>query len=173
MDEWELLVRKWVISKVTESKMMFSKIKCSALTFRGEPLMSTLSANLTRLGWDFSFAFFAADRRADFRLELWHCKQMMKIFKIILILNYFLNLSIRDSPWLMILPSISLIITLTLHKKQSLTQSWYFINWWTHEHTDSLRGQTEWQRMTVRLSLLSCLGEDCRNRITPSFLCIL
>ena len=44
------------------------------LTLSGEPLISTLSANLTRLGFDLSFAFFAADRRADFRLELWGTK---------------------------------------------------------------------------------------------------
>ena len=36
----------------------------------GEPLISTLSANRTLLGFDLSFAFFAADRRADFLLEL-------------------------------------------------------------------------------------------------------
>ena len=41
------------------------------LTLRA-PLMSTLSANLTRLGCDLSFAFLAAERSADFRLEL--CK---------------------------------------------------------------------------------------------------
>ena len=41
------------------------------LTFRGEPLISTLSANLTRLGFDLSLAFLAADNKADLRLELW------------------------------------------------------------------------------------------------------
>ena len=41
------------------------------LTFRGEPLISTLSANLTRLGLDLSLAFLAADNKADLRLELW------------------------------------------------------------------------------------------------------
>ncbi len=35
----------------------------------GDPLMSTLSANLTLDGLLFSLAFFAADRRADFRHE--------------------------------------------------------------------------------------------------------
>ena len=48
------------------------------LTFKGDPLMSTLSANLTRLGFDLSFAFLAAERRADFRLEL--CKEKTIIF---------------------------------------------------------------------------------------------
>ena len=43
----------------------------SVLTFRGEPLISTLSANLTRLGLDLSLAFLAADNKADLRLELW------------------------------------------------------------------------------------------------------
>ena len=46
------------------------------LTLRGEPLMSTLSANLTLLGLDFSLAFLAADNRADLRLELWGHKIM-------------------------------------------------------------------------------------------------
>lgn len=43
---------------------------CSLLTLRGEPLMSTLSANLTLLGFDLSLAFLAADSRADLRLAL-------------------------------------------------------------------------------------------------------
>ena len=34
-------------------------------------MISTLSANLTRLGFDLSLAFLAADNSADFRLELW------------------------------------------------------------------------------------------------------
>ena len=38
----------------------------------GEPLMSTLSANLTREGLDLSLAFLAADRRADFRVDDWN-----------------------------------------------------------------------------------------------------
>ena len=37
----------------------------------GDPLMSTLSANLTREGLDLSLAFLAADSRADFRVEDW------------------------------------------------------------------------------------------------------
>jgi len=47
-----------------------SKIMKNLTLKSGEPLISTLSANLTLLGFDFSFAFLAADRRADFRLEL-------------------------------------------------------------------------------------------------------
>ena len=43
---------------------------CCLLTLRGEPLMSTLSANLTLLGFDLSLAFLAADSRADLRLAL-------------------------------------------------------------------------------------------------------
>ena len=49
-----------------------SSTALALLTFKGDPLMSTLSANLTRLGLDFSLAFLAAERRADFLLEL--CK---------------------------------------------------------------------------------------------------
>ena len=40
--------------------------------------MSTLSANLTREGLDLSLAFLAADRRADFRVEDWKKKTIVK-----------------------------------------------------------------------------------------------
>ena len=49
------------------------------LTFRGDPLISTLSANLTLLGLHFSFAFLAAESRADFRLELWNWKYFLEL----------------------------------------------------------------------------------------------
>ena len=49
--------------------MMSKKMKTLTLK-SGEPFISTLSANLTLLGFDFSLAFLAADRRADLRLEL-------------------------------------------------------------------------------------------------------
>ena len=41
---------------------------------RGDPLISTLSAKRTLLGFDFSLAFLEAERMADFRLELWKQK---------------------------------------------------------------------------------------------------